>query len=183
MSHQCQAAARRRGDVGVSTPTDERERVLPREPDARRDDRAEAGRVRVAATADPASDGLSFTFRRGDPDAWTLARLVDVETITPTAAGLLSVAVERGVTALVAGGRGAGKTTALGSLLWELPAETRSILIEDTPELPAEAVTAAGRDTQRLRVGDGARRPSPSERFGPRSGSGARRDRRRRGPR
>ena len=122
----------------------------------------EAGRVRVAATTDPASDGLSFTFRRGDPDAWTLARLVDVGTVTPAAAGLLSVAVERGVTGLIAGGRGSGKTTALGSLLWELPAETRSILIEDTPELPATAVTAAGRDTQRLRVGEGAE-PSPSE--------------------
>ena len=122
----------------------------------------DAGRVRVAATTDPASDGLSFAFRRGDPDAWTLARLVDVGTVTPAAAGLLSVAVERGVTGLVAGGRGAGKTTALGALLWELPAETRSILIEDTPELPASALTAAGRDAQRLRVGDGAE-PSPSD--------------------
>ncbi|GAB7009993.1 ATPase, T2SS/T4P/T4SS family [Halorubrum trueperi] len=124
--------------------------------------KTESGRVRVAATTDPASDGLSFAFRRGDPDAWTLARLVDVGTATPAAAGLLSVAVERGVAGLVAGGRGAGKTTALGSLLWELPAETRSILIEDTPELPADALTATGRDTQRLRVGDGAE-PSPSE--------------------
>ena len=123
---------------------------------------AEGGRVRVAATTDPASDGLSFTFRRGDPEAWTLSRLVNVETMTPQAAGLLSVAVERGVTGIVAGGRGAGKTTALGSLLWELPAETRSILIEDTPELPAAALTAVGRDTQRLRVGDGAELP-PSE--------------------
>jgi len=122
----------------------------------------EAGRVRVAATTPPASDGLSFAFRRGDPDAWTLARLVDVETITADAAGLVSVAVERGVTGLVAGGRGAGKTTALGSLLWELPPATRSVLIEDTPELPADALAAAGRDAQRLRVGDGAE-PSPSE--------------------
>ncbi|WP_128906143.1 ATPase, T2SS/T4P/T4SS family [Halorubrum amylolyticum] len=122
----------------------------------------ESGRVRVAATTAPASDGLSFTFRRGDPDAWTLARLVDAGTVTPAAAGLLSVAVERGVTGLIAGGRGAGKTTALGSLLWELPAETRSVLIEDTPELPSGALTAAGRDAQRLRVGDGAE-PSPSE--------------------
>ncbi|MDZ5810277.1 ATPase, T2SS/T4P/T4SS family [Halorubrum sp. AD140] len=121
-----------------------------------------SGRVRVAATTDPASDGLSFAFRRGDPDAWTLARLVDVGTVTAAAAGLLSVAVERGVTGLVAGGRGAGKTTALGSLLWELPPETRSVLIEDTPELPASALAAAGRDAQRLRVGDGAE-PSPRE--------------------
>ena len=122
----------------------------------------ESGRVRVAATTDPASDGLSFTFRRGDPDAWTLARLVNVDTLSAPAAGLLSVAVERGVTGLVAGGRGAGKTTALGSLLWELSPETRSVLIEDTPELPATALANADRDVQRLRVGDGAE-PSPSE--------------------
>lgn len=135
---------------------------------------AEAGRVRVAATTDPASEGLSFAFRRGDPDAWTLARLVDVGTVTPAAAGLLSVAVERGVTGLVAGGRGAGKTTALGSLLWELPAETRSVLIEDTAELPASAIADAGRDTQRLRVGEGAElAPNEAVRTALRLGGGA----------
>ncbi|MFC5277570.1 ATPase, T2SS/T4P/T4SS family [Halorubrum rubrum] len=123
---------------------------------------AESGTVRVAATTAPASDGLSFTFRRGDPEAWTLARLVAAGTLSPAAAGLLSIAVERGVTGLVAGGRGAGKTTALGSLLWELPPDARSILIEDTPELPADALAAAGRDVQRLRVGDDAE-PTPTE--------------------
>ena len=122
----------------------------------------ESGSVRVAATTAPASDGLSFTFRRGDPEAWTLARLVDVGTLSPAAAGLLSVAVERGVTGLVAGGRGAGKTTALGSLLWEVPPDSRSILIEDTPELPVDALAAADRDVQRLHVGDGAE-PTPTE--------------------
>ena len=122
----------------------------------------ESGSGRVAATTSPASDGLSFTFRRGDPDAWTLARLVSADTLSADAAGLLSVAVERGVTGLVAGGRGAGKTTALGSLLWELPPATRAILIEDTPELPAARLSMADRDIQRLHVGDGAA-PSPSE--------------------
>lgn len=135
---------------------------------------AEAGRVRVAATTDPASDGLSFAFRRGEPEAWTLARLLAVKTITGAAAGLLSVAVERGITGLVAGGRGAGKTTALGSLLWELPPDTRSILIEDTAELPADAIAAAGRDIQRLRVGDGAElAPSEAVRTALRLGGGA----------
>ncbi len=133
-----------------------------------------SGPVRVAATTAPASDGLSFTFRRGDPEAWTLARLVDVDTLTPAAAGLLSVTVERGVTGLVAGGRGAGKTTALGSLLWELDADTRSILIEDTPELPAGALAAADRDVQRLRVGEGAElAPSDAVRTALRLGGGA----------
>jgi len=115
---------------------------------------AESGTVRVAATTTPVSDGLSFTFRRGTPEAWTLKRLVGSGTLTPGAAGLLAVAVERGVAGLVAGGRGAGKTTTLGALLWELPASTRAILIEDTPELPADALTAAGRDVQRLSVGN-----------------------------
>jgi len=104
------------GDVGVPPSADERARFSRASPTLDATIEAEAGRVRVAATTAPASDGLSFTFRRGDPDAWTLARLVDGGTITPAAAGLLSVAVKRGVTGLVAGGRGAGKTTALGSL-------------------------------------------------------------------
>ena len=135
---------------------------------------SESGRVRVAATTSPASDGLSFTFRRGDPEAWTLARLVSVGTLTPAAAGLLSVAVERGVTGLIAGGRAAGKTTALGSLLWELPAETRTIAVEDTPELPVDALADAGRDVQRLRVGDGAElSPADAVRTALRMGGGA----------
>ena len=135
---------------------------------------SETGRVRVAAATSPASEGLSFTFRRGDPEAWTLARLVSVDTLTPAAAGALSVAVERGVCGLVAGGRAAGKTTALGSLLWELPAEARSITVEDTPELPVSALADAGRDAQRLRVGDGAElAPADAVRTALRMGGGA----------
>jgi len=135
---------------------------------------AESGRVRVAATTTPASDGLSFTFRRGDPEAWTLARLVSTGTLTASAAGLLSVAVERGVAGLIAGGRAAGKTTALGSLLWELSPETRAITIEDTPELPVDALAAADRDAQRLRVGDGAElAPQDAVRTALRLGGGA----------
>ena len=135
---------------------------------------SETGRVRVAAATSPASDGLSFTFRRGDPEAWTLARLVSVDTLTPAAAGTLSVAVERGVCGLIAGGRAAGKTTALGALLWELPAETRSIAIEDTPELPVSALADADRDAQRLRVGDGAElAPADAVRTALRMGGGA----------
>ncbi|QHS16908.1 type II/IV secretion system ATPase subunit [haloarchaeon 3A1-DGR] len=122
----------------------------------------EHGSVRVAATTRPASDGYGFTFRRGGTEAWTLPRLLESGTMTPAAAGLLSVAVERGVAGLVAGGRGAGKTSTLGALLWELPASTRGILIEDTPELPVDRLRAAGRDVQRLSVGDG-RELAPAE--------------------
>lgn len=106
--------------------------------------------VRVAATTEPASDGLAFAFRAHDREAWTLEDLVRNETITPAAAALLSVAVERAAATLLAGARGAGKTTMLGALLWELPPAVRTLVIEDTAELPVEALQSESRDAQRL---------------------------------
>ncbi|SIQ91265.1 Type II/IV secretion system protein [Haladaptatus litoreus] len=51
---------------------------------------------------------------------------------------------------LVSGTRGAGKTTCLGALLWELPTKTRTVVIEDTRELPVESLQRDGRDVQSL---------------------------------
>lgn len=113
---------------------------------------AAGGTVRVAAVTDPASDGPGFTFRAHDESAWTLPGLVANGTLPANAAAFLSVAVERATAFLVAGTRGAGKTTLLGALLWELPAGTRTVCIEDTPELPITALQEHGRDTQPLRA-------------------------------
>jgi len=112
-------------------------------------------RVRVAGVAEPVTEGHAFAFRAHDREAWRLVDLVANGTVPPPVAGLLSLAVERGVACLVTGERGAGKTTLLGALLWELPATTRTVLVEDTPELPAAALRSAGRDVQALRVGEG----------------------------
>lgn len=108
------------------------------------------GSVRVAGVSAPASDGVGFAFRRHDTEAWTLPALVENGTLPANAAALLSVAVERAAAGLVAGTRGAGKTTLLGALLWELPATTRTVTIEDTPELPVESLQGQGRDVQPL---------------------------------
>jgi type IV secretory pathway ATPase VirB11/archaellum biosynthesis ATPase len=113
-------------------------------------------RVRVAGVTDPASEGTAFAFRAHDRDAWTLPGLVANDTLTARAGAVLSLAVERGRSLLIAGPRGAGKTTLLGALLWELPASVRTVLIEDTPELPVEALQAGGRDVQALRTGEDA---------------------------
>jgi type IV secretory pathway ATPase VirB11/archaellum biosynthesis ATPase len=110
-------------------------------------------RIRIAGVAPPASDGLGFAFRLHDEDVWTLARLVSLGTLSPEAAGLLSLAVERGAATLVAGPRGAGKTTTLGALLFELPEATRTVVVEDTPELPVAALRRAGRDVQPIHTG------------------------------
>ncbi len=127
-------------------------------------DAADGRRVRVAGVTDPASDGVGFAFRVHDGVPLTLPGLVENGTLPAGAAALLSVAVERAASVLVAGARGAGKTTLLGALLWELPAATRTVLVEDTPELPATALRDAGRDVQRLRVDTGGGpAPSPTE--------------------
>lgn len=120
-------------------------------------------RVRVAGVREPTSTGTAFAFRGQDRTAWTLPALVANGTLTAPAAGLLSVAVEHGASILCAGPRGAGKTTTLGALLWELPAHVRAVVIEDTPELPVTALQEQGRDVQPLRAGQAGGELSPAE--------------------
>ena len=111
--------------------------------------------VRVAGVTEPVSDGLAFAFRAHDEGGWRFPDLVANGSLSPEVAGLLSVAVERGAACLIAGPRGAGKTTTLGALLWELPRPVRTVVIEDTPELPVTELQADGRDVQPLRTATG----------------------------
>jgi type IV secretory pathway ATPase VirB11/archaellum biosynthesis ATPase len=120
-------------------------------------------RVRVAGVTDPASDGTGFAFRAHDREVWTLPGLVANDTLTAGAAAVLSLAVERGHSLLIAGPRGAGKTTLLGALLWEIPPAVRTVVIEDTPELPIGPLRTAGRDVQPLRADPDGTGLSPSE--------------------
>jgi type IV secretory pathway ATPase VirB11/archaellum biosynthesis ATPase len=120
--------------------------------DAVADATVEGRTIRVAGVIDPLSDGPGFAFRAHDPEPWTVPALVANGTVPADAAALLSLAVERSAAVLVAGSRGAGKTTLLGALLWELPAETRTVVIEDTPELPVDPLQRHGRDVQALRT-------------------------------
>lgn len=106
--------------------------------------------VRVAGVTAPATDGYGFAFRAGGETPFTLPALIANDTLSAATAALLSVAVRSNAAVLVAGPRGAGKTTLLGALLWELAATTRIITIEDTPELPVDALQAHDRDVQPL---------------------------------
>ncbi|SDQ18822.1 ATPase, T2SS/T4P/T4SS family [Natronobacterium texcoconense] len=111
--------------------------------------------LRIAGVTDPVADGTAFAFREQADDSFTLPALVANGTMPAEAAALLSVAVERNAAALIAGTRGAGKTTLLGTLLYELSPDVRTVVIEDTPELPVDPLQSVGRDVQALRTGTG----------------------------
>jgi flagellar protein FlaI len=95
--------------------------------------------------------GLGFAIRRHRDRPWTLPLFVNNRTITPLAAGLLSFLIDGTVSMLVAGGRGAGKTSVLGSLMLEILPKTRIVSIEDTLELPIDQLRELGYNVERLK--------------------------------
>ena len=96
--------------------------------------------------------GLAFALRRHSTEPWTLARLIARGSLTPLAAGLLSLLVDGRSTILVAGSRGAGKSSLLGALLMEFPRSQRVLAIEDTQELPVRDLQDLGYKIQSLFV-------------------------------
>jgi type IV secretory pathway ATPase VirB11/archaellum biosynthesis ATPase len=82
--------------------------------------------------------GLGFAIRRHRDKPWTMPLFMRSKMINPMAAGLLSFLVDGMVSILVAGGRGAGKTSMLSSLMLEMLPKTRQVVIQDTMELPIE---------------------------------------------
>ena len=113
----------------------------------------EAFRVRATAVGPPLSpDGLAVALRRHSSDPWTLPRLIAAGAMTPLAAGLLSFLIDGRSTILIAGARGAGKSSLLGALLFEFPRSQRILTIEDTRELPTARLQALGYKVQALFV-------------------------------
>src|SRR3989339_1451694 len=72
--------------------------------------------------------------------------------LNPLAAGILSFLIDGSRTLLVAGTRSAGKTSLLGAVLVELMRKYRIITIEDTLELPTDALRKLGYNIQSLKV-------------------------------
>ncbi len=108
---------------------------------------------RVTVIGRPLSpSGTAIAFRRHSTTPWTLPKLIAVDSLSPLAAGLLSFLVDGQSTILVAGGRGAGKTSILGALLQEFPRSQRVLTIEDTLELPVRQMQALGYKVQAMRV-------------------------------
>ncbi len=128
-------------------PLDEANPVLDTElalPDAR---------ARVAIITRPLNPtGIAFSIRRHRDKPWTLPLFVKNRMMNDFAAGLISFLIDGARTLLVAGTRSSGKTSVLGSVLVEVMRKYRVLVVEDTREIPVEALSTLGYNIQPMKV-------------------------------
>jgi archaeal flagellar protein FlaI len=109
--------------------------------------------ARVAIIQNPlSSGGLAYTFRRHRDKPWTLPLFMKNKMIDGLGAGLLSFIIDGARTMLVAGTRSSGKTSLLGSMLLEIMPNNRIITVEDTLELPVDAMKKLNYDILSMKV-------------------------------
>ncbi len=109
--------------------------------------------TRVTVVGKPLSpEGVAIALRRHSTEPWTLPKLIDRGSISALGAGLLSFLIDGKSTMLVAGSRGAGKSSMLGALMLEFPLSQRILTIEDTLELPGAKMQELGYKVQSLFV-------------------------------
>lgn len=91
---------------------------------------------RVHVIIPPASShGVHITIRRFQKSMFNLSRLVELGSLTATAAEFLSLCVLLHKNTVISGGTGTGKTSMLNALSAAIPAHERIIVIEDSAEL------------------------------------------------
>jgi len=110
-------------------------------------------RARIAAIQQPLSpDGLSYAIRRHREEPWTLPLFIKNKMMSSFCAGLMSFIIDGSRTILVAGTRSSGKSSLLGALMLEIIPKYRIIVLEDTLELPVEAIRKLNYDILRMKV-------------------------------
>ena len=113
------------------------------------------GNARVTVVGYPMSpNGDSVAIRKHATNPWTLTRLINNGTITPYQAGLLSFLVANRSTFIIAGARGAGKSSLLSAMMFELGVSQRILAIEDTMELPSKQMRDLGYKVQNILIDD-----------------------------
>ncbi|HIG96017.1 TPA: type II/IV secretion system ATPase subunit [Candidatus Woesearchaeota archaeon] len=109
--------------------------------------------ARISTITEPLNPtGLAFSFRRHRNKPWTLPLFIKQKMITPLAAGLLSFIVDGTRTILIAGTRSSGKSSFLTALMVEVMRRYRMITVEDTLELPTDALAEMGFNIQPMKV-------------------------------
>lgn len=111
------------------------------------------GRARVAViTKNLSPKGLAFTFRRHRDRPWTYPLFIDNQMMSPLSAGMLKFLVDHGRCLLFAGPRSSGKTSLVSATLIEIMRKYRIITVEDTLELPVDAMRGLGFNILSMKV-------------------------------
>ncbi len=110
------------------------------------------GVARVAAINPKLSpDGLGFALRRHRFKPWTFPLFINAKFFDPLFGALMWFMASYGRTFLVAGTRSSGKTSLLGSMMLQILPYYRMITVEDTLEMPVEALRKIGYNIQRMK--------------------------------
>jgi len=110
------------------------------------------GVARVAAINPRLSpDGLGFALRRHRFKPWTFPLFLRERYFNPLFGGLMWLIASYGRTVLIAGSRGSGKTSFLGSFMLQILPYYRIICSEDTLELPVENLRNLGYNIERMK--------------------------------
>ena len=110
-------------------------------------------RARTAIIQNPLSpNGYAFALRQHRERPWTLPLFIYNNTLSKESAGLMSFLVDGARSMLIAGTRGAGKTSLLGALMVEMMRKFRVITVEDTLELPVTYLRNIGYDILPMKV-------------------------------
>jgi type IV secretory pathway ATPase VirB11/archaellum biosynthesis ATPase len=109
--------------------------------------------VRVCGICEPSTyRGTGIVFRRRKSTPWTLSEFISAGMIDARTAGLLSFLIDGQNSILITGPRSSGKTSLLTALLLEIPQNRRIIIIEDTPEIPVDALKKLGFKIEHLKT-------------------------------
>ena len=109
--------------------------------------------ARVAIIQQPLSPGgIAYAIRRHRTKPWTLPLFMKNKMISGLGAGVLSFLIDGARTMLVAGTRSSGKTSLLGALMLEIMPKFRIISVEDTLELPVDALRKLDYDILSMKV-------------------------------
>jgi len=91
---------------------------------------------RINATLSPVSShGHTITLRKFAAEPWSMTRMMEHKTISPSSAALIWLGIQYELSALICGGTATGKTSFLNAIAEFFPPNQRIVSIEDTPEL------------------------------------------------
>jgi len=95
----------------------------------------DGSRIQMTLSKAITTKGSTFTIRKFRADPITATDLIEYNTMSPEMVAYMWMAVENGISALIAGSTAAGKTSTLNALCLFIPKESKIVSIEETREI------------------------------------------------